>query len=267
MEESLSENIGSISVVPRSLVKKLAAVMAEVERVPKNGRNEFHKYDYATESDITAVVRKGMSARHLIWVPEVKDTKWLDTLTKSGGKERICTLTVVFRILDGESGESLTVGPILGEGQDSGDKATYKAMTGATKYALMKTFLIPTGDDPEAEAMPAPATTVNGAAALKAKLAIAPPPAPAAKPAAPPASPPRARMQIQDVAGPKHKDIEMKFGGGEGKRISQLSEKDLEWYLAAIQRSADNPEKANFREKNLAEVAIIRAELAYRKQT
>ncbi len=30
-----------------------------------------------------------------------------------------------------------------------GDKGTYKAITGATKYALMKTFLLETGDDPE----------------------------------------------------------------------------------------------------------------------
>src|SRR5699024_6730814 len=34
-------------------------------------------------------------------------------------------------------------------GQDAGDKAVYKAITGATKYALMKVFMIPTGDDPE----------------------------------------------------------------------------------------------------------------------
>jgi hypothetical protein len=40
---------------------------------------------------------------------------------------------------------------MIGEGQDAGDKGPYKAMTGAQKYALMKTFMIPTGDDPEAD--------------------------------------------------------------------------------------------------------------------
>ena len=37
-----------------ALAKKLAEVMAAVERVPKRGRNDFHKYDYATEADIAA---------------------------------------------------------------------------------------------------------------------------------------------------------------------------------------------------------------------
>jgi hypothetical protein len=43
----------------------------------------------------------------------------------------------------------------VGEGQDAGDKAVYKAMTGALKYCLLKTFLIPTGDDPERDETPA----------------------------------------------------------------------------------------------------------------
>lgn len=39
----------------------------------------------------------------------------------------------------------------IGEGTDvEGDKAAYKAMTGALKYALRQTLLIETGDEPEA---------------------------------------------------------------------------------------------------------------------
>jgi hypothetical protein len=37
----------------KSLAAKLAEIMSEVERIAKKGRNDFHKYDYATESDIT----------------------------------------------------------------------------------------------------------------------------------------------------------------------------------------------------------------------
>ena len=39
----------------------------------------------------------------------------------------------------------------MGAGDDGADKGLYKAYTGAVKYFLMKTFLIPTGDDPEAD--------------------------------------------------------------------------------------------------------------------
>ena len=38
---------------------------------------------------------------------------------------------------------------VLGDGADTGDKASYKAMTGAMKYALRQTFVIETGDDPD----------------------------------------------------------------------------------------------------------------------
>ncbi|RKI34555.1 hypothetical protein D7Y27_33160 [Corallococcus sp. AB004] len=132
----------------RSLVRKLAEVMGEVERVPKSGRNDFHRYDYATEADIVSAVRKAMAARALMLIPSVVKTEWRDVERNKGGKDRIATLTVRFTLTDGDSGEERSF-EVLGEGQDQGDKATYKALTGAVKYALLKLFLIPTGDDPE----------------------------------------------------------------------------------------------------------------------
>lgn len=48
----------------------------------------------------------------------------------------------------GDTGATHTV-RFFGDGLDKGDKGLYKAYTGAIKYLLMKTFLIPTGDDPE----------------------------------------------------------------------------------------------------------------------
>jgi hypothetical protein len=55
-----------------------------------------------------------------------------------------------YRFVDARSGEELTV-RVPGEGADPGDKAPYKAMTGALKYALLQSFLLATGDDPEDE--------------------------------------------------------------------------------------------------------------------
>ena len=40
---------------------------------------------------------------------------------------------------------------MAGQGLDTGGKAPYKAMTGALKYALLQSFLLATGDDPEDE--------------------------------------------------------------------------------------------------------------------
>ena len=130
-----------------SLVRKLAEVMAVVERLPKRGHNLHFNYDFATESDITAAIRGQMAARQLILVPDVQTISWREVATKNGVNAIACVL-VKFSVCDGESGEVLSFMG-AGEGQDSGDKCLPKAITSALKYACLKLFLIPTGDDPE----------------------------------------------------------------------------------------------------------------------
>jgi hypothetical protein len=57
---------------------------------------------------------------------------------------------MAYTFSDVDSGEEI-VAKVAGQGLDSGDKAPYKAMTGALKYALLQSFLLATGDDPEDE--------------------------------------------------------------------------------------------------------------------
>jgi hypothetical protein len=157
--------------LPGTLIEKLAAVMAAVERVPKNGWNDFHKYHYATEADLSDAVRSNLARYGVMLIPSVEKVEWSKVPTKNG-EERLATLTVRFTATDGKDKLEFT---IIGEGQDRGDKATYKAMTGATKYALLKLFLIPTGDDPEKDENEkgAPrATPANGAKHTEAAAAV-----------------------------------------------------------------------------------------------
>ena len=133
----------------RSLVSKLAEVMAAVERVPKRGRNTFHNYDYATEADIVSVVRQELASRNVMLIPHIDQCIRIDLPPKAGkDRDPVTDVAMVFTFLDGESGESIAK-CWRGTGQDGGDKGLYKAITGAEKYFLLKTFLIPTGDDPE----------------------------------------------------------------------------------------------------------------------
>jgi hypothetical protein len=55
---------------------------------------------------------------------------------------------MTFRFAHKESGNWIDVAS-FGEGHDFGDKAIYKAMTGAKKYALAHALMIITGDDPD----------------------------------------------------------------------------------------------------------------------
>jgi hypothetical protein len=144
MTETGSQDV--VIKVPVTLAQKLAHVMGVVDRIPKRGRNEFHKYDYAAEADIVDAVRGELATVGVAFVPQV------DSLTREACGEKgayLTTIALTIRLIDGESGETLTV-RWLGCGVDNQDKGLYKALTGAVKYFLLKTFLIPTGDDPEA---------------------------------------------------------------------------------------------------------------------
>jgi len=137
-------------ILPTRLAYKLAVVMAEVDNVAKRGRNEFHKYDYATESDIVSAVRRKLAEQHVILLPAVTKCH----REPVGDKGSVLThLEMVFTFIDGDSDERLS-STWLGAGTDKEDKGAYKAMTGAEKYFLLKTFMIPTGDDPEAATTP-----------------------------------------------------------------------------------------------------------------
>jgi hypothetical protein len=134
----------------KQLVKKLTEVMKQVGYIQKTGFNKFHKYNYATEADVNEKVRKELAERNVMMIPNVKSCTYREHANRSGNVEYITTVEVEFTFMDGDTGETIVFSS-FGEGQDAGDKGVYKAITGAQKYALMKAFMIPTGDDPEAD--------------------------------------------------------------------------------------------------------------------
>ena len=122
-----------------SIYKKIGKVMKQIERIPKNGFNEYHKYRYVTESDLMDAIRPLLAEAGLAFYSSVLEQQRDKEFTK---------VKMEFVLADADTGECIK-SIYWGEAQDKGDKGLYKAYTGATKYFLMKTFLIATGDDPE----------------------------------------------------------------------------------------------------------------------
>lgn len=135
---------------PITLIKKLSEVMKQVKYIEKKGFNKFHQYKYATESDVAEKVREVLAEQNVMMVPNLLQHSTREHVNAKGKTEYIITVDMEFTFYDGDNGENMAF-RMSGEGQDAGDKAIYKAMTGAQKYALMKVFMIPTGDDPEAD--------------------------------------------------------------------------------------------------------------------
>jgi len=137
----------------KSLISRLVLVMGGVERIPKNGYNDFHRYAYTTEADVSDHISKLLFEHNIFMVSSVEETINRDITTRAGKNETIVRVKIKVTFYCGETGENLSF-YTWGDGQDAGDKGIYKAITGAVKYALMKNFLIPTGDDPENDSQP-----------------------------------------------------------------------------------------------------------------
>lgn len=131
------------------LATKMAQVAAAVERVPKNGWNDHHKYEYALAADVLDAARKELSSRNVATTVEIvgSPSEWL---TWQAGKQKVLTVPMRGSFICGDTGASISV-DFAGSGADAGDKAIYKAITGGTKYLILSTFLVSTGDDPEGD--------------------------------------------------------------------------------------------------------------------
>ncbi len=133
-----------------SLVRKLAKIMAETWWVEKKGRNSFFNYDYARETDILDAVRSKLAESGVFVFTSVESMDLRETGKRTRDGSPVSQVSVrtkhVFR--DADTGESEEVFG-YGSGEDAGDKAVYKAITGAMKYFISENFLISTGDDPE----------------------------------------------------------------------------------------------------------------------
>ncbi|RJQ53414.1 MAG: hypothetical protein C4521_07730 [Actinobacteria bacterium] len=137
---------------PKALARKLSEVMGLVETIQKRGYNEHFGYWFATEVDVASAVRQGLSERGIMIFPAVVGDE-LRTIETRNGTQTITKVHMRFTFVDSETGEMFTV-PWLGEGMDGQDKGINKAIVSAVKYLLLKTFLIPTGDDTENEGDP-----------------------------------------------------------------------------------------------------------------
>lgn len=139
------------------LVKTLAAKLAEacsnVGGVEKKGRNEAQRYTYVKAADVAKAIRHELFERGVVIIPdEVECLNKQISFMNAKGETRNANevqIRTAYHITDGH--ETLVMHG-YGIAWDSGDKAIYKAKTGALKYFLRGLGLIPDEkDDPEAD--------------------------------------------------------------------------------------------------------------------
>lgn len=135
-----------------TIYQSIAKAMEEIGAVSKQKNDKSNlNYAYRGIDAVMNALNPAMRAAKIFVVPEVLEQTREERQTAKGGLliYSICKIKFKFYAEDGSFVEAVTVG----EGMDSGDKATNKAMSIAFKYACFQVFCIPTEEmvDPDAE--------------------------------------------------------------------------------------------------------------------
>lgn len=126
---------------------KLRKLLKEKGILKKGGKNDFDHYNYFSEAQYKDLFTELFSQCQLeLKFDELEYETFEGTERQANGRMP----KILFRLFDVETGFYEDT-RITGEGIDKGDKAGYKAYTGALKYYLADTFMVATGDDPEKE--------------------------------------------------------------------------------------------------------------------
>lgn len=146
---SEQQAIDGVQPKPLALYKAMHAARAGMPIVPKTGHNKFDDYHYSQISDFIQAIQEHLNQFGLLVMFDPLKHEWLEDRTTSQGKLEHCVRVLLKgTVIHVETGEEKST-EMWGEGQDRGDKAYYKANTGARKYALANLFNLASGDDPE----------------------------------------------------------------------------------------------------------------------
>lgn len=132
----------------------IGKAMDEIGAITKDSVNKQQGFKYRGIDAVMNALNPVLRKNGLFITPEVLDHKREERQTNSGGRLIYSILTMKYTMFapDGSSVSAV----VIGEGMDSGDKASNKAMSVAMKYAMFQLFCIPTEEmaDPDAETPP-----------------------------------------------------------------------------------------------------------------
>lgn len=124
------------------IYKAIANVMKDVGAVGKDSKNPQQGYKYRGIDAVMNALQPAMIKHGIFVVPSVIEQTREERRTSKGGLLIYSVLKISYRFYaeDGSYVESV----VVGEGMDSGDKATNKALSVGFKYACFQVFCIPT---------------------------------------------------------------------------------------------------------------------------
>jgi hypothetical protein len=126
----------------KKIFTAMMAVMRDIEAIVKDKVNTTQGFKFRGIDDVYNAVHPLFKKHGIFTTSEVLSSKREDRLSAKGGNLIWSILEIRFTFY-AEDG-SFVQSTMQGEGMDSGDKGSNKAMAVAQKYAIIQAFSIPT---------------------------------------------------------------------------------------------------------------------------
>lgn len=134
-----------------NIYESINRVMADIGAIGKDSKNQTQGFAYRGIDAVMNSLNPALVKNKVFAVPEVLE-QTREERQNTKGTNLIYSICKVRYHFFAEDGSSVSA-TVIGEGMDTGDKATNKAMSIAFKYACFQVFCIPTEEmiDPDRE--------------------------------------------------------------------------------------------------------------------
>ena len=134
-----------------NIYQKMNEVMKNIEYLTKDDKVEFGttKYKAISEEKVTTTVREQLVKQGIVIIPIEQECENKELIRTDKSVNMLTSVHTKYRIQNIDDVNDFVEVESNGTGVDTQDKGVGKAMTYAYKYMLLRTFAIPTGEDPD----------------------------------------------------------------------------------------------------------------------
>lgn len=133
------------------IYQAMIAIMRDTAAIGKDSRNQQQGFNYRGIDSVYNTLHNILARHGVFMTSDILEKSREERVNQKGTVLAFTTLRIKYTFWAGDGSKVYTM--VEGEGMDSGDKSSNKAMAIAHKYALLQAFLIPTEEikDPDAE--------------------------------------------------------------------------------------------------------------------
>ena len=129
---------------PANIHQRILLVMDELRYIQKGDKTVNNQYTFVSHDAVSAAAHPLFVKHGIVMVPSVKSWDQVGNRT---------SVLMSVRFVNADNPDDCVEIDVLGFGIDSQDKGPGKAVSYATKYAVLKILMLETGDDPERDSI------------------------------------------------------------------------------------------------------------------